>query len=256
MGSVSDLQAIVYERGTLSLLDQRVIPYEKTYLPIKDCDAGWTAINSMAVRGAPAIAIAGALSLAVELNNMTLPSDASTTLAHINDRLKYLVTSRPTAVNLSIAAQQLTDVATKAAALPDATPQSVATAVIEMAEEIMREDTAGNLRMGAFGSEAMQSVVKRVRGKSGKVSATHTREHASTLPSIDPIRPVPRPRRARADNSPRPKTSSRSLRTATRARWQRPPSAQPSASCASYTRTASLSGLTPRRRAPTWRAPA
>ena len=180
MGSVSDLQAIVYERGTLSLLDQRVIPYEKTYLPIKDCDAGWTAINSMAVRGAPAIAIAGALSLAVELNNMTLPSDASTTLAHINDRLKYLVTSRPTAVNLSIAAQQLTDVATKAAALPDATPQSVATAVIEMAEEIMREDTAGNLRMGAFGSEAMQSVVKRVRGKSGKVSATHTREHAST----------------------------------------------------------------------------
>ena len=59
------LKAILYERAegggrraTLQLLDQRVIPYSHEYMDITNCVDGWKAINSMVVRGAPAIAIA------------------------------------------------------------------------------------------------------------------------------------------------------------------------------------------------------
>jgi methylthioribose-1-phosphate isomerase len=41
-------------------------PFEQEYVEITDATGGWSAIRSMQVRGAPAIAIAAALSLAVE----------------------------------------------------------------------------------------------------------------------------------------------------------------------------------------------
>ena len=62
---MSALEAIVYERGALKLLDQLKLPLETTYVDVEDCDACWRAIKDMNVRGAPAIAIAAALALDV-----------------------------------------------------------------------------------------------------------------------------------------------------------------------------------------------
>eukprot|EP00958_Prasinococcus_capsulatus_P025167 scaffold4126_cov383-Prasinococcus_capsulatus_cf.AAC.10 len=59
------LVAIKYDASHLSLelLDQRLLPFKHQYIPIPDANAGWGAIRDMAVRGAPAIAIAGVRSL-------------------------------------------------------------------------------------------------------------------------------------------------------------------------------------------------
>ena len=159
------LRAIVYERGSLKLLDQRVIPYEKKYLDVKGSDDGWVMINSMVVRGAPAIAIAGVLSLAVELTNMNLPDDPDETLELIKGKLKYLVTSRPTAVNLAIASRDLTNVVTESRKKPGATSRTLAEDVVAAAEHLMKSDTEGNLSMGKYGSEAIQQACKRQRDK-------------------------------------------------------------------------------------------
>ena len=59
------------------------------------------------VRGAPAIAIVGCLSLAVELTTGQQFESAAALLAHVRRRLAHLVTSRPTAVNLQKAASAL-----------------------------------------------------------------------------------------------------------------------------------------------------
>ena len=62
------------------------------------------------VRGAPAIAIVGCLSLAVEL----LKDDFDNIPNLVNfivERLEYLVTSRPTAVNMKEAAVRFSDLA-------------------------------------------------------------------------------------------------------------------------------------------------
>ena len=49
-------------------------------------------IRDMVVRGAPAIAISGALSLAIELQEADLPESAGETFNWIKHKLEYLVT--------------------------------------------------------------------------------------------------------------------------------------------------------------------
>jgi len=58
------------------------------------------------VRGAPLIGIVAALSLAVELRAMTFESPDHL-FEHVTKQLEYLVTSRPTAVNISEVNDQL-----------------------------------------------------------------------------------------------------------------------------------------------------
>jgi methylthioribose-1-phosphate isomerase len=86
------------------------------YEEVKNAEDGWEAIRSMKVRGAPAIAIAGALSLAVEAHRIlaadTLAfADAAAAADFLVNKLEYLKTSRPTAVNLFEAADRLTRLA-------------------------------------------------------------------------------------------------------------------------------------------------
>lgn len=59
------------------------------------------------MRGAPAIAIVGCLSLAAELSSTTF-SDGAEVASAVSKKLKYLVTARPTGVNMQTAAQELT----------------------------------------------------------------------------------------------------------------------------------------------------
>lgn len=58
------------------------------------------------MRGAPAIAIVGCLSLAVELQK-ELPVEKKRLRREIEGKLNYLVSARPTAVNMKTAADQL-----------------------------------------------------------------------------------------------------------------------------------------------------
>ncbi len=116
----------------------------------------------MLVRGAPAIAIAGALSLAVELvtggwadrNGLTGWADGGVCAAHVRERLAHLVASRPTAVNMREAAERLTALADSAAGAGKSTAE-VAEAVIEAAEGMLVEDVASNKALGKHGAEAM-----------------------------------------------------------------------------------------------------
>lgn len=89
------LQAIKYEPGRLKLLDQRKLPLEETWLSIESVETAWSAIKDMAVRGAPAIAIAAALALAADLTAAGAGrqfASADAAAQHIKKQLDYLVT--------------------------------------------------------------------------------------------------------------------------------------------------------------------
>jgi len=89
------LEAIRYTRGSLQLLEQRRLPLETEWVDILNTEDGWTAIREMTVRGAPAIAIAAALSLAVELvrdGGGAQFAGAPAAVDHINKKLDYLAT--------------------------------------------------------------------------------------------------------------------------------------------------------------------
>ncbi|MED6185289.1 hypothetical protein PIB30_055556 [Stylosanthes scabra] len=159
--SPNTLQSICYNRGSLQLLDQRKLPLETTFLDIKDSTDGWNAIRDMVVRGAPAIAIAAALSLAVEVSNLGsfngLPDAAASLL---QSKLEYLVSSRPTAVNLSDAATKLKEVISKAAGT-SSDARSVFQAYIEAAEIMLEDDVASNKAIGSYGAKFMQQQTEK-----------------------------------------------------------------------------------------------
>jgi len=84
------------ERG-LELLDQRLLPIEETYLLLETGEAIARAIEDMVVRGAPAIGVAAAMGVAVELAR-TPDDELALALDAVCARLRD---TRPTAVNLA-----------------------------------------------------------------------------------------------------------------------------------------------------------
>lgn len=152
-GEDNTLQSIRYSRGRLQLLDQRKLPHDSVYIDIQDSTAGWHAIRDMVVRGAPAIAISAALSLAVEVANLG-PVDWSVNdaISFLQKRLEFLVSSRPTAVNLSDAATKLNDVVLKAANAMSK-PEAIFQAYIEAAEVMLMADINDNKAIGSNGAK-------------------------------------------------------------------------------------------------------
>ena len=153
------LQAIRYSRGSLEVIDQLKLPHEQIYFRVDNPEAGWNAIQSMRVRGAPAIAIVAALSLAVYLhqvdaNDIPLLDASSDKYANfIIKSLKYLVTSRPTAVNLADAARKLERLVYVAQTQSGSTVPNIRKTYIEAAEKMLLDDVQDNKNIGKYGAE-------------------------------------------------------------------------------------------------------
>ncbi|KAI8918982.1 hypothetical protein DFJ77DRAFT_546482 [Powellomyces hirtus] len=153
------LQAIKYERGSLQVLDQLRLPFETVYEDVPNSQQGHHVIQTMKVRGAPAIAIVAALSLAVDLHSSFSASpasfpDATSVSTFITTKLTYLKTSRPTAVNLFEAAGRLSSiVAAAATSSPPATAESVVNAYLSAAEAMLDRDIEDNKNIGRHGAE-------------------------------------------------------------------------------------------------------
>ncbi|KAL1793410.1 hypothetical protein ACET3X_008392 [Alternaria dauci] len=162
------LQAIKYSRGHLEILDQLKLPHAEEYDGIYSSTDAWHAIKEMRTRGAPAIAIVAALALAVELTNKKLSSVAEEVKIFITEKLDYLVTSRPTAVNLADAAGKLRKITEEAAASEGASGEVVREAYVAAAEKMLVDDVSDNENIGKHGAEW---IVKNTEaGKKGPVS--------------------------------------------------------------------------------------
>ncbi|CAG8011317.1 unnamed protein product [Penicillium salamii] len=151
------LQAIKYDKGNLEILDQLQLPFIEIFIPIRSTEDGWHAIKDMKVRGAPAIAIVAMLALASELSSAVeaskLPQSAEDVCQYISTKLAYLVTSRPTAVNLSDAAHKLETLVVNRAKVPGALGSDVADTFMQAAEAMLGDDLKDNQRIGQNGAE-------------------------------------------------------------------------------------------------------
>ncbi|RYN20315.1 Methylthioribose-1-phosphate isomerase [Alternaria arborescens] len=162
------LQAIKYSRGQLEILDQLKLPHAEEYDGIYSSTDAWHAIKDMRTRGAPAIAIVAALALAVELTNTKLSSVAEEVKILITEKLDYLVTSRPTAVNLADAAGKLRKITEEAAASEGASGEAVREAYVAVAEKMLVDDVSDNENIGKHGAEWIMKNTEA--GKKGPVS--------------------------------------------------------------------------------------
>lgn len=96
---------ILWHNDELKLLDQRQLPGAVRYLAVTNLEEAWQAINTLTVRGAPAIGIAAAYGLVVAMREIP-QGEFKQRLKIYGDHLK---TARPTAVNLGWAIDRVTD---------------------------------------------------------------------------------------------------------------------------------------------------
>ena len=185
------LQAIQYEPASadsppaLRILDQLQLPHRTIYFSIANCEEAHAAVKQMKVRGAPAIAIVAALALAVEIGaecaKGTLPSAPEEARDRIAQRLDYLKTSRPTAVNLGDAVGKLKVLAEKAALQPAASAESVAQAFIGAAARMLVDDVSDNRAIGEYGARWVEeNTVAGRRRKADRSQQLQVLTHCNT----------------------------------------------------------------------------
>ena len=131
------------------------------FIDVPDCDACWSAIKEMNVRGAPAIAIAAALALAVEAHktrDALVASGAAAVATFVTQKMDHLCTSRPTAVNLGEAVIRLKALA-DASVADGLDAAAVVDAVVRACEKMLEDDVAANMAIGAHGADALCAAV-------------------------------------------------------------------------------------------------
>uniref|UniRef100_A0A8D0GC60 Methylthioribose-1-phosphate isomerase 1 n=1 Tax=Sphenodon punctatus TaxID=8508 RepID=A0A8D0GC60_SPHPU len=147
------LEAIRYRRGSLQILNQLLLPQQSCFEEIGSVRQGWEAIRAMKVRGAPAIAIVGCLSLAVELDGRAGTEQSVSSLkTFVLDSLSYLVSARPTAVNMAWAAQELGAFVCQEAQRAAVTTKSLRESVIQWVEAMLDKDLQDNKNIGKLGA--------------------------------------------------------------------------------------------------------
>ena len=157
------LKSLKYDSGsnTLEVLDQLKLPHEKAYIPIQNCEDGWKVIRSMQVRGAPLIALVAVVSLAVEVrkmkNELLKQSDKQVVLDYLLTKMDYLRTSRPTAVNLFRATDQLKEAITSESA-KGLSSESLIALYVNGAELMLDEDVKANMAIGEFGANRILEI--------------------------------------------------------------------------------------------------
>ena len=137
-----DFKTLEFKDGKLVLIDQRKLPSSLEYVEASSVEDVYFAIKDMIVRGAPligAVAAYGAYFAAIEAKG-----DKKSFL----DKLSYLLSSRPTAVNLSWALERQKRVAENTALDPSA--------LLKEAQVIEDEDRKVNRKLSDYGAEVIK----------------------------------------------------------------------------------------------------
>ncbi|MBP7124968.1 S-methyl-5-thioribose-1-phosphate isomerase [Myxococcota bacterium] len=140
-------QAVRWDpEGSVVLLDQRLIPFDRRHVHCRTPEEVADGIRRMVVRGAPAIGIAAAYGMALAL----FPGTGAGRPEEALDRAaRVLVESRPTAVNLAWAVGRMSRVAASARGQPLEVLREV---LVREALAIHQEDIDRNRAIGLHGA--------------------------------------------------------------------------------------------------------
>lgn len=146
---ISNIKTIEWTNNVSRMVDQTIVPYEFKYVDIKTGQEMYDAIQTMIVRGAPAIGIAGAHGVALyalELQKENLSrADFMVKLAENAD---YLKSSRPTAVNLQWAVDKQMELAKNSTSEVN----GIVEELIQNGIKLELEDIEINKKIGNFGA--------------------------------------------------------------------------------------------------------
>ena len=139
------VRPLEWKDGKLVLLDQRELPGQVSYIACSTFEEVARAIESLAVRGAPAIGIAAAYGVALGAVERGIPG--------ASEAILRLSRTRPTAVNLFWALDRMKDILDRQE--PGQNLQLVQRVLLEAAADIHRRDVETNRTIGRHGQELL-----------------------------------------------------------------------------------------------------
>ena len=137
------------------MLDQRALPGEEIYLTLPDVESVAAAIEDLVVRGAPAIACAAALGVAVA-GRTSRATSVDDLVRDVEAGCERLARTRPTAVNLFWGIERMRERLARERSSGDV--DAIRAALVEEAERILEEDVETNRALGRAGVEVVPEV--------------------------------------------------------------------------------------------------
>lgn len=187
---------IYWKDGSLFLLDQRILPFKKTYMQCKTVKDIVYAIKKMVVRGAPLIGIVAAYGVVLGIQEQMIKK-GQVKDSDIDNICKKIGKSRPTAVNLFWALERMKKTYSQYKNRADMTELMTDEAIsihvediennrmlsmfgaelIDDGDKILTHCNAGALAMGGYGTALGVIRAAHESGKNIKVIATETRPY-------------------------------------------------------------------------------
>jgi methylthioribose-1-phosphate isomerase len=139
--------------GEVVLIDQLALPQAERYVTCHSWCEVAERISDMTVRGAPAIGVtaAGGIALAAAEAAAASPDDPAAFRAALEQAASGLLATRPTAVNLRWALDEMRRAWEAGLAAGDAAPASVSAMLLKKAQAIHDDDIDRCLRIGEHG---------------------------------------------------------------------------------------------------------
>lgn len=140
-------KTITIQNKKVFLIDQTAIPHELKTVEIKTLEGMFIAIQTMVVRGAPAIGVAAAAGMALFIEQLSNLDQTQIIKAG-----EYLKSSRPTAVNLAWAVDKLIQFTKSHQDL-----SRLKSAVWQFVDELAADDERINRAMGKYGADLIKA---------------------------------------------------------------------------------------------------
>jgi methylthioribose-1-phosphate isomerase len=139
------------------VIDQQKLPFFFETKELRSVDDVFCAIENMTVRGAPLIGATAAFGIYLA----TLEINAKTNIReHLSNAARYLISCRPTAVNLSWAVNYVIRKLNK-----DLSSKSLSGTALEAAIEICEKEKENCRQIGNHGLKLIESISKKKKGK-------------------------------------------------------------------------------------------
>lgn len=103
---MEEIITLKWKEGELVLLDQTILPNKVAYVECKNLEDVYRAIQTMIVRGAPAIGVAAGYGMVLAANDYK-GVEEEPFLQYMKEKGEYLKSSRPTAINLMWAVDRI-----------------------------------------------------------------------------------------------------------------------------------------------------
>ncbi len=137
------------DNSIVQVIDQRKLPFQFEIFEIKTAEDAFYAISEMVVRGAPLIGVTAAYGMYLALLN----SNKKDVLSFLNEKANYLKSSRPTAVNLAFAVDEMLHFITSKVSSSDLLQKT-----LEKANSIKQKEIEYGEKIGNFGVEIIEKI--------------------------------------------------------------------------------------------------